>query len=444
MAWSIFSNGGGDQAAASWAEQFLQQIGAPTSQGNVQFVYDWEKSEGGGGLNNPLNTGAVSGLAISGNQYGGGSADYPSIGAGIQAAVDVLGEGYPGYSQIVSSLKANNPSGAQQALFGSPWAGSHYGYGSNWSTAVPPVGGGGVSATNQRENDIPASGGGAGVAAQPDPLGQQLQTLSGLYGPQLALSQAGYQQQVDALQGQLATYQQQIPYQQGLEQQALGYQLGQYGIQQSNLGLSQQGLAAQEQLAGQQYGLEQQQYGLTQQQFGLQGQQIGLSGQSLAEQLAQAQTSYGQGLRNLGQQTAAAGTYNTGTQAQGASDLATQLAFAQQSNQIGQAGLGLQRQGLGISEQQAALNQQGAANQYAYQQGAFGLQGQQLANQAKSIDLSSQQAKTSAAQAIASLGLQGQISEDQVLQAIGAAQSGQAGALTGVLPQILTLMTGGA
>jgi hypothetical protein len=139
MAWSIFSNGGGDGAALTWAENFLSQLGAPVTPGNEQFVYDWEQSEGGGGEYNPLNEGPVPGqpqLTSTGSQYGGGAADYVSYAAGIQGAVDYLN--MSNYTQLKAALMANNPTEAEQALFASPWAASHYGYGSSFSNAPLP------------------------------------------------------------------------------------------------------------------------------------------------------------------------------------------------------------------------------------------------------------------------------------------------------------------
>jgi len=147
MAWSIFQEGGGPGAAGTWAQDLLKAIGAPVSPGNQQFIYDWEVSEGGGGKFNPLNQGPVPGqpgLTTTGSQFGGGAADYASWQAGLQGAVDYLH--MPNYKAVLSNLKANNPAAARAALWASPWAGSHYGYGSAWSndpfpgkTSVLPI-----------------------------------------------------------------------------------------------------------------------------------------------------------------------------------------------------------------------------------------------------------------------------------------------------------------
>lgn len=139
MAWSIFSDGGGDGAAFSWALRLLQALGAPTTQSNITFIYQWEKSEGGGGQYNPLNQGTVPGnssLTQSGNQYGGGAADYVSWQAGIQGAVDYLH--MSNYTKVLTALKAGDGNAAKVALWNSPWASSHYGYGKGWSDAALP------------------------------------------------------------------------------------------------------------------------------------------------------------------------------------------------------------------------------------------------------------------------------------------------------------------
>lgn len=142
MAWSIFREGGGDSYAVGWAQQFLTLLGAPVTPGNTTFVYQWEKAEGGGGKYNPLNTGGVYGhpeLTTTGTQYGGGANDFASWQAGLTGStINVSTPGPDNYPAIVSALKANDPAAAQQALFNSGWAASHYGYGSAWpNTGLP-------------------------------------------------------------------------------------------------------------------------------------------------------------------------------------------------------------------------------------------------------------------------------------------------------------------
>jgi hypothetical protein len=137
--WSIFTDGGGDGAALSWALRLLQAIGAPTTQSNITFIYQWEKSEGGGSDYNPLNQGYVPGnssLTVGGNNPGGGAANYVSWQAGLQGSVDYLH--MPNYTKVLAALKAGDGNAAKVALWNSQWAASHYGYGKGWSPALPP------------------------------------------------------------------------------------------------------------------------------------------------------------------------------------------------------------------------------------------------------------------------------------------------------------------
>lgn len=139
MPWSIFSDGGGAGAAMTWGIDLLKKIGAPLTAGNEQFVYDWETSEGGGGKYNPLNQGTDplnASLTSTGNQYGGGAADYVSWNAGLQGAADYLS--MPNFAAIADDLKANNPAQARTDLINSPWAASHYGGGSSFSQSPLP------------------------------------------------------------------------------------------------------------------------------------------------------------------------------------------------------------------------------------------------------------------------------------------------------------------
>lgn len=165
MAWSIFKQGGGDGAAETWAQDLLSMIGAPTSQANVQVVYDWEKSEGGGGTYNPLNQGPTPGHSdwSGGTQYGGGASDYTSWQTGLQGAAAYLN--MSNFSGIKSALVRGDSAGARAAIIASPWAASHYGGGSAFAsdplpgqaTALP---GGGVVQASLPGDVAGALGGG--------------------------------------------------------------------------------------------------------------------------------------------------------------------------------------------------------------------------------------------------------------------------------------------
>lgn len=164
MPWSIFTDGGGKPVARGWADALLNQIGAPVTPGNEQLVYDWEVSEGGGGKFNPLNQGPVPGhpeLTSTGSQYGGGAADFVSWQAGIDGAADYLN--MSNFSKIRDDLQHNNPAQARADIIASPWAASHYGGGSGFSSealpgqanAIPVTSGSGSSTvTNAQDTGI--------------------------------------------------------------------------------------------------------------------------------------------------------------------------------------------------------------------------------------------------------------------------------------------------
>lgn len=167
MAWSIFTQGGGSGAALTWAQNLLKRIGAPQSPGNQQFVYDWEVSEGGGGKFNPLNQGPVPGgpgLTTTGSQYGGGAADFKSWSAGLTGAADYLQ--MPAYAGVLDGLRNNDPAAARSALIASPWASSHYGYGSSFSNAAVPG-----KASALAPGGGPAGSGSGSGATSSNPLG---------------------------------------------------------------------------------------------------------------------------------------------------------------------------------------------------------------------------------------------------------------------------------
>lgn len=162
MPWSIFTQGGGQGAALTWAIDLLKGIQAPLTPGNEQMVYDWEVSEGGGGKFNPLNVGTVTGdpsLTSTGDQFGGGSADYVSWAAGLTGTETYLG--YPNFAQIAADLRANDPARARADLIASPWAASHYNQGSGFSDAPAP---GAASA-------LPPAGGSPANSSTPSPGG---------------------------------------------------------------------------------------------------------------------------------------------------------------------------------------------------------------------------------------------------------------------------------
>jgi hypothetical protein len=95
-------------SATAWATAILQGLGAPASAANVQSLVDWFGQEGGGGVNNPLNTTTASGgtAGETGTINSVGVASYDSPAAGVAATVKSLEQ--PLYTGIVSALKSGS------------------------------------------------------------------------------------------------------------------------------------------------------------------------------------------------------------------------------------------------------------------------------------------------------------------------------------------------
>lgn len=183
MAWSIFQQGGGQQAAVQWAVDFLAALGAPQSPGNVQFVYDWELAEGGGGKFNPLNQGPVPGqasLTSTGSQYGGGAADFVTYQAGIQGAVDYLH--MANFSKIAGALQNNDPVAARAALIASPWAASHYNGGKNFPNTPIPGGAQAIPVAGNQTPGVLSNNSGSTVTAGVSGCAISLPSVAGLGG----------------------------------------------------------------------------------------------------------------------------------------------------------------------------------------------------------------------------------------------------------------------
>lgn len=122
-------------------EQFAADLlaslgnGQPTAE-TVAFVVEWTIAEDGSGgalgRNNPLNT-TICGHNWTGAINGDGACGvggYGSYQDGIAATRDTLLQ--QNFSAITAALQANDPEGARRALWDSPWAASHYGYGAGW------------------------------------------------------------------------------------------------------------------------------------------------------------------------------------------------------------------------------------------------------------------------------------------------------------------------
>lgn len=121
-------------AREQFAIDLLGALGnsAPTPD-TVAMIVEWTLAEdaGDGAMlrNNPLNTTQTS-AAVTQTINGDGVRGYASYQDGLAATIQTLSYGY--YDGIVYALQTNDAEGARQALWASPWAESHYGYGASW------------------------------------------------------------------------------------------------------------------------------------------------------------------------------------------------------------------------------------------------------------------------------------------------------------------------
>ena len=119
-----------------WAKLVLVYGGWPVTEANVTVMVQWMREENGPdnwfNRNNPMNNGQGSG-------GGSGLGSYDSLDTG-----GVLRGRGPAADSIYAPIAAGLADGTSaertaQAIWASPWATSHYGYGANWSTSPVPV-----------------------------------------------------------------------------------------------------------------------------------------------------------------------------------------------------------------------------------------------------------------------------------------------------------------
>lgn len=123
------------QTNADWAALVLQDASLPVTKNNITVMLQWMDSENSPQdwwlRNNPLNNGLGSG-------GGGGFGSYDSLNTA--ASYVALQFSRSLFAGIRSALAADSdPSVTAQAIWASPWAGSHYGYGSIWHAVDVPI-----------------------------------------------------------------------------------------------------------------------------------------------------------------------------------------------------------------------------------------------------------------------------------------------------------------
>lgn len=113
-----------------WAKLVLIEGGWPVTDENVTFMMRWMRQENGAdnwwNRNNPLNNGQGSG-------GGSGLGSYPDLVVAAYYAAENLQSGrYPAVDAALA--RGDSADATAQAIWASPWAGSHYGYGTHWSS----------------------------------------------------------------------------------------------------------------------------------------------------------------------------------------------------------------------------------------------------------------------------------------------------------------------
>lgn len=126
----------------AWAVDLLARLGnqSPTAE-TVAVVVEWTIAEDGGPgafeRNNPLNT-TMCGYNNTGAINGDGAcgvSGYATRDDGLNATVATLMQA--NFTAVRNALQTNDAEAVAPAIWASPWATSHYGYGANW----PHVGG---------------------------------------------------------------------------------------------------------------------------------------------------------------------------------------------------------------------------------------------------------------------------------------------------------------
>ncbi|SFR66430.1 hypothetical protein SAMN05428970_0035 [Agromyces sp. CF514] len=113
-----------------WAKLVLIDGDWPVTEENITFMMRWTRQENGAdnwwNRNNPLNNGQGSG-------GGSGLGSYVDlVEAAYYAAENIKSGRYP---EVDAALQRGDSADATaQAIWASPWASSHYGYGTHWSS----------------------------------------------------------------------------------------------------------------------------------------------------------------------------------------------------------------------------------------------------------------------------------------------------------------------
>jgi hypothetical protein len=117
---------GASKSEITWAEALLKKLGIAPNQDNVAALVSWKRREGGGGKNNPLNSGFQVKGSTTYNSHG--VQNYSSEAMGIAAtALNLQTIKGVGYDKILEDLKSGSEDKILTDVVNSGWSGSTYG-----------------------------------------------------------------------------------------------------------------------------------------------------------------------------------------------------------------------------------------------------------------------------------------------------------------------------
>lgn len=177
----IDSSGGGNTRSAVWSALLLAKLSAPITLKNMEKLYTWATAEGqpGGSHYNPFNTtfrgyGATVGQA--------GISYYPTLYDGIDATAATLQSS--SYSPIVQNLRSDGSfEDFSKAVWDSPWAGSHYGYGADWPSSLVTKNPYPSWVGNMNGADVTQTNNNASSLSLPGALGDLANAVEGVLDP---------------------------------------------------------------------------------------------------------------------------------------------------------------------------------------------------------------------------------------------------------------------
>lgn len=160
--------------ANQFAVAVLNGLGAPATPQMIDWMVRWEASEGGAWNNaesfNPLNVAAFDNNPTNSQSVMG------SWARGIQSTINVINQN--NMTGLKAGIMSGDPNQASQGLFASPWASSHYGWGSGFPSSANGYGSRALDDGQPASSVGNLSSGNTSVAQQTDAAGVSLNNSS--------------------------------------------------------------------------------------------------------------------------------------------------------------------------------------------------------------------------------------------------------------------------